>query len=175
MVLLMGRRPTSHCDLRVGLDQIVVANSHAGRPRLLRHRLTDLVSYTFLGKRSDVIGYRKVLLICLLGATLASVPQIFVNNYWIFVVERFAVGLFTGGSLPTANALIGRSVSQETRGTIAVLDGWWDRRGVRHPLGFAITAVLLAAILARVWFTVPELKKEEEDGRLTRSLQACGQ
>jgi predicted MFS family arabinose efflux permease len=40
---------------------------------------------------------------------------------------------------------------------------------------FAITAVLLAAILAWVWFTVPDLKKEEEDGRLTRSLQACGQ
>jgi predicted MFS family arabinose efflux permease len=40
---------------------------------------------------------------------------------------------------------------------------------------FAITAVLLAAILAWVWFTVPDLKKEQEDGRLTRSLQACGQ
>jgi hypothetical protein len=39
---------------------------------------------------------------------------------------------------------------------------------------FAITAVLLAAILAWVWFPVPELKKEE-DSRLPRSLQACGQ
>ena len=113
------------------------------------------------------------MLICLLGATLTSVPQIFVNNDWIFDVERFAVGLCTGGSLPTANALIGRSVSQETRGTIAALDGWWDRRGVRHPLGIRVTAVLLAAILVWVWFTVPELKKE--DSRLTRSLQACGQ
>lgn len=173
MVLLMARRPTSHYDLRVGLDRIAAANSHAGRPRLLRHRPTDLGSYTFPGKRSDVIGCRKVLLICLLGATLTNVPQIFVNNDWIFDVERFAVGLCTGGSLPTANALIGRSVSQETRGTIAALDGWWDRRGVRHPLGIRVTAVLLAAILAWVWFTVPELKKE--DSRLTRSLQACGQ
>jgi hypothetical protein len=111
MVLLMGRRPTSHYDLRVGLDRIAVANSHAGRPRLLRHRLTDLVSYTFLGKRSDVIAYRKVFLICLLGATPTSIPQIFVNDYWIFVVERFAVGLCSGRILPTANALIGRSVS----------------------------------------------------------------
>ena len=63
-----------------------------------------------------MIGYRKVLLICLLGATLTSVPQIFVNNYWIFVAERFAVGLFIGGILPTANALIGRSVSRENSG-----------------------------------------------------------
>ena len=34
------------------------------------------------------------------------------------MAERFAVGLFIGGILPTANALIGRSVSRETRGTI---------------------------------------------------------
>jgi hypothetical protein len=88
MVLLMARRPTSHYDLRVGFDRIAAANSHTGRLRVLRHRLADLVSSTFLGKRTDVIGYRKVLLICLLGATLTSVPQIFDDNYWIFVVER---------------------------------------------------------------------------------------
>ena len=75
--------------------------------------LADLVASPFLGKRSDVIGYRKVLLICLLGATLTSAPQIFVGSYWAFVAERFAVGLFIGGILPTANALIGRSVARE--------------------------------------------------------------
>lgn len=42
--------------------------------------LANLISAPFLGNRSDIIGYRKVLLICLLGATLTSAPQIFVNN-----------------------------------------------------------------------------------------------
>src|ERR1019366_6350412 len=79
--------------------------------------LANAISAPFLGNRSDVIGYRRVLLICLLGATLTSIPQVFVNSYWLFVAERFAVGLFIGGILPTANALIGRGVARESRGT----------------------------------------------------------
>lgn len=36
--------------------------------------MAELVSSAFLGKCSDVLGYRRVLLICLLGATLTSAP-----------------------------------------------------------------------------------------------------
>ncbi len=136
--------------------------------------LADLVSSPFLGKRSDVIGYRRVLLICLLGATLTSIPQIFVNNYWTFVAERFSVGLFIGGILPTANALIGRSVARENRGTIygmtssatflgnslGPLMGGGIAAGFGIRWVFVITSTLLAANLAWVWFTVPELKQD---------------
>ncbi len=135
--------------------------------------LADLVSSPFLGKRSDVIGYRRVLLICLLGATLTTVPQIFVGSYWAFVAERFAVGLFIGGILPTANALIGRSVARENRGTIYGMTasatflgnslGPLTGGGVAALLGirwvFVVTTVLLAANLVWVWFTVPELRE----------------
>jgi DHA1 family multidrug resistance protein-like MFS transporter len=136
--------------------------------------LANLVSSPFLGNRSDIIGYRKVLLICLLGATLTSAPQIFASDYWTFVAERFAVGLFIGGILPTANALIGRSVSRETRGTIygmtasatflgnslgpltgGGIAAWFGMRWV-----FVVTAALLAANLLWVWFTVPELPEQ---------------
>jgi DHA1 family multidrug resistance protein-like MFS transporter len=134
--------------------------------------LADLVSSPFLGKRSDIIGYRKVLLICLLGATLTSLPQIFVGSYWAFVAERFAVGLFIGGILPTANALIGRSVSRENRGTIfgmtasatflgnslGPLTGGTVAAGLGIRYVFVVTTVLLAANLIWVWFTVAELK-----------------
>jgi DHA1 family multidrug resistance protein-like MFS transporter len=136
--------------------------------------LADLVSSPFLGKRSDVIGYRKVLLICLLGATLTSAPQIFVGNYWAFVAERFAVGLFIGGILPTANALIGRSVARENRGTIygmtasatflgnslGPLTGGSVAAGLGIRWVFVVTTVLLAANLVWVWFTVPELQEQ---------------
>jgi DHA1 family multidrug resistance protein-like MFS transporter len=132
--------------------------------------LADLVASPFLGKRSDVIGYRRVLLICLAGATLTSAPQIFVSSYWAFVAERFAVGLFIGGILPTANALIGRSVARENRGTIYGMTasatflgnslGPLTGGAVAASLGlrwvFAVTTVLLAANLVWVWFTVPE-------------------
>lgn len=135
--------------------------------------LANLISAPFLGNRSDIIGYRKVLLICLLGATLTSAPQIFVNSYWSFVAERFAVGLFIGGILPTANALIGRSVSREARGTIygmtasatflgnslGPLTGGTIAAGLGIRWVFVVTTVLLAANLAWVWFTVEELKE----------------
>ncbi len=139
--------------------------------------LADLLSSPFLGKRSDVIGYRKVLLICLLGATLTSAPQMFVRSYWAFVAERFAVGLFIGGILPTANALVGRSVSRSNRGTIYGMTssatflgnslGPLTGGGIAAGLGirwvFAVTTVLLAANLVWVWFTVPELSERESE------------
>jgi MFS transporter, DHA1 family, multidrug resistance protein len=135
--------------------------------------LADLLSSPFLGKRSDIIGYRKVLLICLLGATLTSAPQIFAGSYWTFVAERFAVGLFIGGILPTANALIGRSVARENRGTIygmtasatflgnslGPLAGGSIAAGFGIRWVFVMTTVLLAANLLWVWFTVPELQE----------------
>ncbi|MFL5254158.1 MAG: MFS transporter [Rhodopila sp.] len=140
--------------------------------------LANLMSAPFLGNRSDIIGYRKVLLICLLGATLTSVPQIFASDYWTFVAERFAVGLFIGGILPTANALIGRSVSRENRGTVygmtasatflgnslgpltgGSIAAWFGIRWV-----FVVTTALLAANLVWVWLTVPELRQSASDG-----------
>jgi MFS transporter, DHA1 family, multidrug resistance protein len=135
--------------------------------------LADLVSSPFLGKRSDVIGYRKVLLICLAGATVTSAPQIFANSYWTFLAERFAVGLFIGGILPTANALIGRSVSREMRGTVYGMTasatflgnslGPLTGGGIAAVLGlrwvFAVTTVLLAVNFVWVWASVRELRE----------------
>lgn len=135
----------------------------------------NLIAAPFLGNRSDIIGYRKVLLICLLGATLTSLPQIFVNDYWTFVAERFAVGLFIGGILPTANALIGRSVSRENRGTIygmtasatflgnslGPLTGGGIAAGFGIRWVFVVTTALLAANLLWVWFTVSELTEDD--------------
>ena len=135
--------------------------------------LANLIAAPFLGNRSDIIGYRRVLLICLLGATLTSVPQIFVNSYWLFVVERFAVGLFIGGILPTANALIGRSVPRENRGTVygmtasasflgnslGPLSGGMIAAGLGIRFVFVLTAVLLMANSVWVYLKVPEYKE----------------
>ncbi len=134
--------------------------------------LANLIASPFLGNRSDIIGYRRVLLISLAGATLTSVPQIFVDSYWLFVVERFAVGLFIGGILPTANALIGRSVPRENRGTVygmtasatflgnslGPLSGGVIAAGLGIRWVFAMTAILLLANLIWVWVKVPEYK-----------------
>ena len=132
--------------------------------------LADLIASPFLGKRSDVIGYRRVLLICLLGATLTTLPQAFVGNYWLFVGERFGVGLFIGGILPTANALVGRLVSRADRGTVYGMTasatflgnslGPLTGGAVAATIGlrwvFLVTAVLFLVNLLWVYVKVPE-------------------
>ena len=80
--------------------------------------LADVVASPFLGERSDVLGYRRVLLISLFGAAMFSLPQAFTHSYWLFVAERFGVGMFVGGILPTANALIARSAAPGQRGAV---------------------------------------------------------
>jgi DHA1 family multidrug resistance protein-like MFS transporter len=133
--------------------------------------IADLLASPFLGKRSDVIGYRRVLLICLFGAAITSLPQAFVHSYWIFVLARFGVGCFIGGILPTANALVGRLVPRAQRGTVYGLTasatflgnslGPLTGGGVAAILGlrwvFVITAGLLLANMCWVYLTVPEL------------------
>ena len=134
--------------------------------------IADLIASPFLGRRSDVLGYRRVLLIALAGAALASVPQAFVTNYGGFVACRFALGLFVGGILPTANALVGRLAPPGDRGTVyGVTSSAMFLGQSLGPLSggaiaavaglhwvFLVTAVLLAANLVWVWAKVPEVR-----------------
>jgi DHA1 family multidrug resistance protein-like MFS transporter len=130
----------------------------------------NVISAPFLGNRSDVIGYRKVLLISLLGATLMTLPQAFTDNYWLFTAERFAVGLFVGGLLPTANALVGRLVPRSDRGTIygmtssamfmgnslGPLLGGFLAAGLGLSWVFLMTGLVLGLNLVWVYYRVPE-------------------
>ena len=132
--------------------------------------LANVISAPFLGNRSDRIGYRRVLLICLLGGTLMTLPQAFTNNYWLFTAERFGVGLFIGGLLPTANALVGRLVSRSDRGAVYGMTASAMFMGnslgplmggaVAASLGlrwvFLLTAAVMAVNLVWVYYRVPE-------------------
>ncbi|GLG01667.1 MFS transporter [Alicyclobacillus hesperidum subsp. aegles] len=80
--------------------------------------LADLIFSPFLGKRSDRIGYKRVLSISLFGAALCYLPQALAPNIWVFMLGRFGLGIFVGGILPTANALVGRLTPREQRGRI---------------------------------------------------------
>lgn len=80
--------------------------------------VAGLLSAPFLGRRSDEIGHRRVLLISLTGTTLFTLPQTLTHNIFQFVALRFGVGVFLGGILPSANAIIGRTARPETRGQV---------------------------------------------------------
>ena len=138
--------------------------------------LAGMVAVPLIGRFSDEIGYRRVLLICLAGATLTSLPQAFVGSYWAFVVERFGVGLFIGGIVPIANALVGRMVSRGERGTVYGMTasatflgnsfGPLTGGAIAASFGmrwvFLITAALLLVNLVWVYFTVPEYVEAED-------------
>jgi len=132
--------------------------------------LANVVAAPFLGNKSDKIGYRRVLLIALLGASLTTLPQAFADSYWIFTAQRFAVGLFIGGILPTANALVGRLVPRAERGTVYGITasamflgnsiGPLSGGAVAAAFGvrwvFLVTAAVLFANLLWVYCRVPE-------------------
>ncbi|GMX64235.1 multidrug efflux MFS transporter [Paenibacillus elgii] len=67
---------------------------------------SNMIASPIFGKLSDRIGPEKILVTCLLGAAVASVPQAFVHNVWQLCAARFFLGIFLGGLLPTVNALI---------------------------------------------------------------------
>ena len=54
--------------------------------------IAGVLAVPFLGRKSDVIGYRTVLLISLFGAALFTAPQAFPLGYWAFVVGTLRVG-----------------------------------------------------------------------------------
>ena len=138
--------------------------------------VAGVLAVPFLGRKSDVIGYRLVLLISLFGAALFTVPQAFSFGYWAFVVERFGLGLFVGGILPAANALISRMTTTESRGfvfgmvssayfignTLGPLTGGVVAATVGIRWVFAVTAVLLLINLLWVYCTVPEAGRAAE-------------
>jgi DHA1 family multidrug resistance protein-like MFS transporter len=138
--------------------------------------LANVVAAPFLGNKSDVIGYRRVLLIALLGATVTTLPQAFTDSYWVFTALRFAVGLFIGGILPTANALVGRLVPRAQRGTVYGISssamflgnslGPLSGGAVAAAFGlrwvFLVTGAVLLANLIWVYYRVPEYVDRRE-------------
>ncbi|MBO1077727.1 MFS transporter [Roseomonas sp. 573] len=132
--------------------------------------LADLLASPFLGKRSDTLGYRKVLLISLAGAAVTTLPQAWIGSYDGFVALRFGAGLFLGGILPTANALVGRLVPAQRRGLAYGLTasatflgsflGPFVGGSVAALAGirwvFVLTGVLFLANLLWVYRVVPE-------------------
>lgn len=78
--------------------------------------LAGIVAVPLLGRASDRFGGKRVLMLALAGAALATAPQALVGSYGAFVTERLALGLFVGSIVPIANALIARSVKESERG-----------------------------------------------------------
>lgn len=136
--------------------------------------LAGVLAVPILGKRGDTWGYRNVLMLSLGGAALFSAPQALPLGYWAFVVERFGLGLFVGGVLPAANALVGRLANPAQRGlvygmtssayflgnTLGPLMGGSVAASFGIHWVFAVTAMLLTVNLLWVYLRVPALAEK---------------
>lgn len=68
--------------------------------------LSNMISSPILGRLSDKIGSKRILIVSLVGSAVMLVPQAFVGSVGQLLVCRFLQGCFMGGLIPTVNALI---------------------------------------------------------------------
>jgi DHA1 family multidrug resistance protein-like MFS transporter len=71
-----------------------------------------------IGRLGDRFGQKKVLIVCAVGAALIHVPQAYVTSANQLLILRAIQGIFIGGTIPTANALLARSTDPSRRGTV---------------------------------------------------------
>lgn len=112
------------------------------------------------GRLSEKMGYGRVLLACIAGAFVFYLPQGFANRPWQLFLPRFLAGIFMGGTMPTANALIARHVDRGKQGAIYGLSSAMSSAGnaagpafgammatvVGYPAVFFATTALLGVL-----------------------------
>ncbi len=80
--------------------------------------LAAAASSATFGNFSYRIGYRRALLICIIGAAALYIPQAFVITPWQLLVLRIIGGVFLGGTMPAVNALIADRTEKGRQGEI---------------------------------------------------------
>jgi DHA1 family multidrug resistance protein-like MFS transporter len=108
------------------------------------------VSSLIWGRLGDRIGYRRLLIAMALGAGLIYIPQALVVSVVQLVVLRGILGIFDGGLLPSANALIASSTPTEPKGSHTAHGTTYGLVYLANGLGFALGPLaggLIAATL----------------------------
>jgi MFS transporter, DHA1 family, multidrug resistance protein len=131
---------------------------------------TSAVGAVTLGRASDRLGYRRVLLVCALLSGLLYVPQFFVQNPWQLLVLQGLLGLVMSGVLASISALLANLAPVGREGAVYGVDSSAVAManaigpmlgasvaalfGLRMPFLLAGVVFLVAAGLA--WVTVPK-------------------
>jgi DHA1 family multidrug resistance protein-like MFS transporter len=71
-----------------------------------------------IGKASYRLGYKRSLVICMVGASVFMIPQAFARTPLQLLLLRIASCFFVGGNIPSANALIAQRTEQGKQGSI---------------------------------------------------------
>jgi DHA1 family multidrug resistance protein-like MFS transporter len=123
-----------------------------------------------LGRASDRLGYRRVLLACAIGTAILYVPQFFVTSPWQLLGLQVAMGLVMSGVLASISALLANLAPEGRQGAVYGVDTSIVSTanavgpmlgatlaatvGLRAP--FLLAAALLALATVLAWFLVPK-------------------
>jgi MFS transporter, DHA1 family, multidrug resistance protein len=110
------------------------------------------ISAIAIGRFSDRVGRSKILIVCLLGACIAYAPQALVQNVWQLLGLRMLLGLFLGGLMPVAMALVAELVPAERRGVAFGLTV--SAQSAAQAVGPLIAAAIAANVGMRPVFLV---------------------
>ena len=114
--------------------------------------LASAVAAVTIGKASFRFGYKRSLVICMIGAALFMIPQAFVRTPLQLLILRVASCFFVGGNLPSANALIAQHTQPGKQGSIYGLSG--SIASASNALGPVIGAsIAVAAGYSAVFLT----------------------
>lgn len=80
--------------------------------------VTSAISSVFLGRLGDKRGYRSILMICALGAGLIYLPMAAAQAWWHMFILQAIFGIFAGGMIPSANALVAQGTPADRRGVV---------------------------------------------------------
>jgi DHA1 family multidrug resistance protein-like MFS transporter len=80
--------------------------------------LTSTFSAPFWGKRSDMLGNKKILRIATCGMIAFLLPQAFVTNAYQLMFLRAGLGLFASGTIPVINSIVRHATDEKDRGGV---------------------------------------------------------
>lgn len=80
--------------------------------------VANMLGAPFLGYQCDKSGYKKTLVLSLLGASIFYILQAMVKSPWQLAVLRFFLGFCIAGTIPTINAIISHLFSKEKLGKV---------------------------------------------------------
>jgi DHA1 family tetracycline resistance protein-like MFS transporter len=141
--------------------------------------LMQLIFAPILGRWSDRIGRRPILVVSILGSALAFTLLGFANSLWMLFLGRMLDGM-SGGNISTAQAYIADVTPREKRGAAMgvigaafglgfvigpAIGGWLGHISIQAPFFVAGALALLNSL--GVFFTLPESLSAERRQQLT--------
>ncbi len=103
-----------------------------------------------LGRASDRLGYRRVLLTCAAGVAVLYVPQFFVTTPWQLLVLQGAIGLVMSGVLASISALLANLAPKGRQGVVYGVDA--SVVSIANALGPMLGASVAAGLGLRAPF-----------------------